>query len=330
MYYKMLSDQEIESILLGFPKFERCYERITHNKVLDASLILAIPEGKKCFTWFTVYKNENVCFLLDINEKKQIVNMTKIDASFDNKLSLGTIFYGTVFNKNNISYFFIEDLYYYKGKNWLNSVYLNKLEIIRDIFRNELNQVTLDNSMIFGLPLISCDFQSIIKDIQLLPYKVDNLKFRFNDITKSKKIVTMKYFKPNANKEFNKKDCRKEAIFKITPDIDPDMYNLFIYKDGKEEYYDSAFISDYKTSVMMNKLFRNIKENDNLDAIEESDNEEDFEDIREDKYVYLDRSFNMICEYNSKFKRWCPMRLANESDKIISSNILYNILSKQK
>ena len=326
----MLSDQEIESILLGFPKFERCYERITHNKVLDASLILAIPEGKKCFTWFTVYKNENVCFLLDINEKKQIVNMTKIDASFDNKLSLGTIFYGTVFNKNNISYFFIEDLYYYKGKNWLNSVYLNKLEIIRDIFRNDLNQVTLDNSMIFGLPLISYDFQSIIKDIQLLPYKVDNLKFRFNDITKSKKIVTMKYFKPNANKEFNKKDCRKEAIFKITPDIDPDMYNLFIYKDGKEEYYDSAFISDYKTSVMMNKLFRNIKENDNLDAIEESDDEEDFEDIREDKYVYLDRSFNMICEYNSKFKRWCPMRLAVQNDKIISSNILYNILSKQK
>ena len=80
----------------------------------------------------------------------------------------------------------------------------------------------------------------------------------------------------------------------------------------------------------MNKLFRNIKENDNLDAIEESDDEEDFEDIREDKYVYLDRSFNIICEYNSKFKRWCPIRLADKNDKIISSNILYNILSKQK
>jgi hypothetical protein len=330
----MLSDQEIELILLGFPKFERCYERITHNKVLDASLILAIPEGKKCFAWFTVYKNENVCFLLDINEKKQIVNIKKIDAIFDNKLSLGTIFYGTVFNKNNISYFFIEDLYYYKGKNWLNSVYLNKLETIRDIFRNNLNQTTLDNSMIFGLPLISSDFQLMIKDVQLLPYKVDNLKFRFNDIQKSKKIVTMKYFKPSINKEFNKKDCRKdsrkEAIFKIMADIEPDIYNLFIYKDGIEEYYDSAFISDYKTSVMMNKLFRNIKENENLDAIEESDDEEDFEDIREDKYVYLDRSFNMICEYNSKFKRWCPIRLADKNDKIISSNILYNILSKQK
>lgn len=330
MYYKMLSDQEIELILSGFPKFERCYERITHNKVLDASLILAVPEGKTCFVWFTIYKNNSVCFLLDINEKKQITNIININASFDNKLSLGTIFYGTVFNKNSVSYFCIEDLYYCKGRYCLNSVYVNKLEIIGDIFRNDLNQVTLDNSMIFGLPLILSDFRSIIKEVELLPYKVDNLKFRFNDIQKSKKIVTMKYFKPNTTKESNRKDFRKEVIFKIMADIEPDIYNLFIDKNGVEEYYDSAFISDYKTSVMMNKLFRNIKENDNLDAIEESDDEEDFENIREDKYVYLDRSFNMICEYNSKFKRWCPLRLADKTDKIISSNILYNILSKQK
>jgi hypothetical protein len=67
----------------------------------------------------------------------------------------------------------------------------------------------------------------------------------------------------------------------------------------------------------MNKLFRNIKENDNLDAIEESDNEEEFEDSREDKYVYLDRSFKMVCEYNNKFKRWVPISLAGEKDRIV-------------
>jgi hypothetical protein len=74
----------------------------------------------------------------------------------------------------------------------------------------------------------------------------------------------------------------------------------------------------------MNKLFRNIKENDNLDAIEESDDESDFEDVREDKYVYLDRSFNIKCEYNYKFKRWVPICLASENDKIILSSQLTN------
>jgi hypothetical protein len=107
-------------------------------------------------------------------------------------------------------------------------------------------------------------------------------------------------------------------MFKIMAGIEPDIYNLFICKNGNYEYYDIAFIPDYKTSVMMNTLFRNIKENSNLDFIEESDDEEDFEDVREDKYVYLDRSFNINCEYNYKFKRWVPISLARDNDNIIN------------
>ena len=75
---------------------------------------------------------------------------------------------------------------------------------------------------------------------------------------------------------------------------------------------------------MMNKLFRNIKENANLDSIEESDDEEEFQDSREDKYVYLDRSFKIKCEYNHKFKRWIPVSLAGKSDRIISLSLLKN------
>ena len=60
---------------------------------------------------------------------------------------------------------------------------------------------------------------------------------------------------------------------------------------------------------MMNKLFRNIKENQNLDALEESDDEEEFENDKIDKFVYLDRSFEMSCEYNMKYKRWQPQQL---------------------
>jgi hypothetical protein len=115
-----------------------------------------------------------------------------------------------------------------------------------------------------------------------------------------------------------------KAVFKITAEIDPDIYNLFINNNGSEEYYDTSLISDYKTSVMMNNLFRNIKENANLDAIEESDDDADFEDVREDKYVYLDRSFKINCEYNHKWKRWCPISLAGENDNIVSLTQLSN------
>ena len=169
---------------------------------------------------------------------------------------------------------------------------------------------------------MSNDLQLILNEIQLLPYKVSDIKFRFFDNVNAKKIIVMKYFKPGSYK--NDSRLITQGVFKIIPDIEPDIYNVFAYnyKNGIEEYYDIAFIPDFKTSVMMNKLFRNIKENDNLDAIEESDDELDFEDNREDKYVYLDRSFKMNCEYNNKFKRWTPISLAGKNDKIISISSL--------
>jgi hypothetical protein len=72
----------------------------------------------------------------------------------------------------------------------------------------------------------------------------------------------------------------------------------------------------------MNRLFRNIKENENLDALEESDDEDEFENDRSDKYVYLDRSFKINCKFNYKFKKWMPISVTNDNDKIVSHNLL--------
>ena len=74
-------------------------------------------------------------------------------------------------------------------------------------------------------------------------------------------------------------------------------------------------------------MLRNIKENDNLDAIEESDDEAEFQDQREDKYVYLNKSYKMNCIYNSKFKRWTPVSLASKNDRLVSfpNNLIKNL-----
>lgn len=361
-----LTNEEINLVLEDFPKFELCYELIKHKKVYNASVIIAIPEGKKCFAWFTNYKGTNMCFMLELDERNKVKHISSVVTGFVDKLSLGTIFYGTLFevNKNGICCFCVEDLYYYKGKNYVSLSYLKKLETLRTVFDAEMSQIALTpNYTIFGLPLMNSDFNALLADIQLLPYKIKDIKFRYFD---SKKIETITYFKPsttirttnsagNANNS-NSNGIRNTAhynsagfanninsagihntvaskrpnnvkcnmIFKVTADIKPDIYNLFMYNSGlcKEELYGVAFIPNYTTSVMMNKLFRKIKENANLDAIEESDDETEFEDFREDKFVYLDRHFKMNCEYNPKFKRWCPVSLANDNERIASSNII--------
>jgi hypothetical protein len=188
---------------------------------------------------------------------------------------------------------------------------------------------------------MNSDLLILLKEIELLPYRVKYLKYRWFE---TKKIMCAEYYKPslrvsdtritdtNVTETFKLNNSYVKlrepikqlstAVFKVTADIQSDIYNLFLNKDGTEEFYDYAFIPDYETSVLMNKLFRNIKENSNLDALEESDDEDEFENDRTDKYVYLDRSFKINCKYNYKFKKWMPIFVAKENDQIITHNLL--------
>ena len=93
---------------------------ITHKKVYS-DFVLAIPEGKKCFAWFTNSKNGNVCYILELGENKQIFDIKIINCCFNSSLSFGTIFYGTLFNYLNNNFFSIEDIFLYKGKNTADS-----------------------------------------------------------------------------------------------------------------------------------------------------------------------------------------------------------------
>jgi hypothetical protein len=340
----MFTDTEIASILSDFPKFELSYETMTHKKVFNHNVVLAIPDGKKCLAWFTSYKAENVCFIMETTENNGIENIYIVRTGFSDKLVLGesgTILYGTTFRSSKSSpCFCIEDLYYYKGTNYSGRTFVSRLQLLKTILQTELSQNALTNSYtVFGLPLMNTDLLTLLKEIELLPYRVKYLKYRWFE---TKKIMCAEYYKPNARindvREREQVKIREPnvklleplaavkqlstAVFKVTTDIQSDIYNLFIRKDGKEEFYDYAFIPDYETSVLMNKLFRNIKENDNLDALEESDDEDEFENDRADKYVYLDRDYKMNCKYNYKLKKWMPVLVAKESDQIVSHNLL--------
>jgi hypothetical protein len=106
-------------------------------------------------------------------------------------------------------------------------------------------------------------------------------------------------------------------LFYIKPDLQNDIYYLYDTKAFTLSSLSTssiiskniAHIPDYKTSVLMNKLFRNIKENVNLDALEESDDEEEFENIQIDKFVDLNKVLKMRCNFNYKFQAWVPVQV---------------------
>jgi hypothetical protein len=123
-----------------------------------------------------------------------------------------------------------------------------------------------------------------------------------------------------------KRPTNRESVFLVKADIQNDIYNLYsLAPDQTEEQHSTAHIPDFNTSVMMNKLFRNIKENQNLDALEESDDEEEFENERADKFVYLDRSLKMVCQFNHKFKKWSPIKIADKNSRVIASSEAKNV-----
>jgi hypothetical protein len=107
------------------------------------------------------------------------------------------------------------------------------------------------------------------------------------------------------------KPIKREFVFCVKPDIQNDIYDLHCLSADGIILYDTACIPDFKTSVMMNSLFRNIKENTNLDLLEESDDEEEFENDKADRFVFLDKTYNMVCAYNNKFRKWYPVRLSD-------------------
>jgi len=298
-----LSETEQNFLLKSFPNIELSYETMVHKKVYNSNYILAIPEGQKCFAWFTTFKTQNVCILLEISENKRISRINIVSACFHQELSYGTIFYVS------------------------KSAFKNKLSIFKTIFTSEIKQLAYyENNVIFGMPVIANSCDDLLRTVALLPYKTKHIQFRSDCDSKINNLMYPISDAPVENigsKPSYRNDMKREIVFKITPDIQNDIYNLHYYDSTTtENFFDFAYIPDYKTSVMMNRLFRKIKENANLDALEESDDEAEFEDDRPDKFVFLEKSYNMICSWNNKFKKWAPIRVAQKGDKIITKKEL--------
>ena len=131
---------------------------------------------------------------------------------------------------------------------------------------------------------------------------------------------------------YNNNNNNKEAILKVRASIEDDIYNLYCLEADKvtEKWIGIAMISTYKTSTMMNKLFRKIRENDNLDFLEESEDEEDFENTDINKYVDLEKSLLMKCVYVKRFKKWQPLSVFNNNNTNDMPIFTYNEIKKRE
>jgi len=334
-----------DAILSNFPNVKHSYENITHKKVYNSNYIVAIPSGKKCFVWFTTLNGKPVSLLLELDNNKKVQQVKLAYTKFLHDLvngEHGTILYGTKFYYSNMNFFSIEDILMYKGIENYKTNWQEKLEQAKDLMENNILQKNYNNYLVFGLPLMCKTMDEFEVEVQKVGYRIDSVQFKLYNRYNSYLVMDYRKFnyKPRENSDINlmaqfgliqskpnepvvknvvKKTAateskqKRESTFIVRADIQSDIYNLFNL--DKEDFIGVAHIPDYNTSVMMNNLFRIIKENKNLDALEESDDEEEFENENDDKFVHLDKEYKMVCEYNPKFKKWIPLRVVNLSSK---------------
>ncbi len=255
-------------------------------------------------------------------------------------------------------FFIIEDILLYNGNSMKNTEFSVKLGYIEKIVKSYfVRRFASSRGVIFMLPYmwgVSSPNEETVMEafkqvkpsifynthhIQLrqlnitAPYinvSIDNILNKINKKDKSDneeklfaKIQKMLECS-KLNLDYSKPQYKYPTVFEVKADISYDIYELYAYGENNTRiFYDTAFIPNYTTSIFMNQLFRRIRENENLDYIEESDDEADFENVDETKYADLNKTLKMECQFSFKFKKWVPVRVADNTRVVHISRLIY-------
>jgi hypothetical protein len=310
------------------------------NLPSNANYYVLKPKGRKSYLWFTYYKKDLLCLLLFINNNNledESNEFYRFNINYDNTLCYNNVLLvGTYFYKYNLKnaytsqsskfnnmhqYFILDNVVNYNiFNNVINNSISNNFIFKLNICKNVLYHI-VNNYFNVYLGIILDNYDTIFKLIYKLDYEIYCISCYNSNKYLGNFIIT--------NKLLNNNEKNYGCNFKVRACINQDIYNLFILENNKETFYDYALIDSYKTSVFMNSLFRKIKENKNLDLLEESDCEEEFENTTLEKYVDLNKSYIIECIYNKKFKKWIPKNLA-KNNYIIDKNKLNLIVQKNK
>jgi hypothetical protein len=253
----------------------------------------------------------------------------------------GTVLYGTCISEKRADVqrrFSVENVYFLCGEKQPNNGTLGRFATLFNAYENEPKHQSCQFQL--WMPIMHTNFNDAVRDAAAVTtYDVFCIQHRFLhrassefknlpmhlaslaslDVNAAKATSTtakVAFFPKQANlglpKPMQSKNPNPNPIamqtrtFVIRADAQNDIYYVLRSRDEPITANTMiAHIPNYKTSVMMNALFRNIKENRNLDALEESDDEEE----ALNPLVDLNKRVPMSCAFNHRFKRWQPVGL---------------------
>lgn len=317
---------------------------------------VAIPQGKKHILWTTVRPGtaEGTVYLLELGKTHQnesvLVrgNVVPLNSPVPSNHKLGSVVHGTLLlpktDGGDNPTFIIDDIYMFQGQILHDIPWGHRAPLLAKFMRSFApslsnfdiavavmwgNNDAIENS---GLePGYSVRYIQHREFSRVAPYVNVALKsqdisdtakdtsVQGEDTSESTRHVLAKMMPPPPLPRFifQNPQFRLNAVFLASADVQYDVYNLFAMgKAGTKVFVGLAGVQSYKTSVFMNGIFRKIRENRNLDYIEESDDEGDFENVDETKHVDLEKCVAIECVFNPKIKKWVPLKQAPASNRV--------------
>lgn len=307
-----------------------CQKSFSSNKIYDCCR--AVPYGPKYLFHFSLNENKQPIFKLKKDQKDSNEYIPISSIRYDPILSQDTLCKGTIIQLDNeLKVICLENVITYLGNNINKHTWQNKYNILLKIIScisNQQEYTYVSNykkkqKYVFTLPITfkrDTELHQYLKGHKL-PFKLYSIEYLYKTSSRYEKFDRKLQIQSNtenisltssSNHDSIKKHRHSDSfkIFTIQAEEKQDIYKL--YNSDFEGY---AHIPRYETSVMMNKLFRNIKENENLDALEESDDEDEFENVSSSKYVNMDVLYQFKCKWNQRFKLWEPYEQLNSLTK---------------
>jgi hypothetical protein len=245
------------------------------------------------------------------------------------KFAFGTILYGTLCDVEGLSFFIADDIYYYKGIYMKPLAFGEKMGYLTDVIGNmDSTSVIFKMACMETITSVDAENQTLKLESayvshhlqyrassQIMPYLNHTVKPRSFAPAQA---VEPKIYIPRNDLDFGAPAYKSETVFRVMADVQSDIYLLYAYNETAFEFVDIAYIGSRKESAFMNSLFRNIRENLNVDYGEESEDEDMFQNTSVDKYVDLKLEYRMICSFHHKFKKWVPVRTVDAKTRCVN------------
>jgi hypothetical protein len=272
---------------------------LLYDRVLQSGLQVSgdswslIPRGKKVAIWYTYFRDTPASIIVDLDWKSKPTDFTLVLSSFKPELAYGTILSGILLEQKGRPLFCCTHVNMLLGQ-WKSRALAIQINSMYTVFQSMIRHDSRLPGLTVTLPKTVFNLEDIDDAVRKSPIPIHCIR-----ISNSATNQIVGTYRQTINES-------ARAVMLVKPEIDEDIYSLWC---GNQIGY--AVVPDYKTSILLNSIFRNIKENDNLDLLEESDSEDEFENTQEDRFIKCKEGLTMRVEYIPRFNGWKPYELCN-------------------